>query len=242
MTDLERFEFAVPGYSPETMPLDRLMSYLEQLIIILGNPADLHLVDIKRSSTKPVIAMRPDVATKARQRVSEVRQGGGSARRREAYDNIRRFVAEDGGKPAILKDKKGQLLAFPKADRALDQVIHAVRQATKVEGELIRVGGVQDNATVLVRIGGSDVLATCTAPRGLARELASRLWDQVSVSGVGTWARNEDGVWVLNSLHIQAWEALLDEDVGSVLARLEEVGREWPEDTGEALLALRDAS
>ena len=72
MTDLEHFEFAVPGYSPETMPLDRLMAYLEQLIIILGNPAELHLIAIKRSSTKPIIAMRPDVATKARRRVSEV--------------------------------------------------------------------------------------------------------------------------------------------------------------------------
>ena len=131
MADMERFEFTVPGYTPDTIPLDRLMEYLSQLIVILGQPSDLHLINIKRSSTKPVLAMRHDVAIRARLRVSEVRQGGGSARRREAFDALRRLVSEDGGKPAILRAREGKILEFPKVNIGADQIIHSVRQETR---------------------------------------------------------------------------------------------------------------
>ena len=107
MEDLERFAFTVPGYTPDTMPLDRLIDYLKHLAVILGEPSDLHLISIDRSSTRPVLLMRHDVATRARARVTEVRQGGGSERRRDAFHSIRKMVSEDGGKPATLQAKEG---------------------------------------------------------------------------------------------------------------------------------------
>jgi hypothetical protein len=84
VTDLEHFKFTVPGYTPETMPLDRLLEYLTQLSIVLGQPGELHLVGVEKGSTRPVIAMRHDVAVKARMRAREIAQGGGSQRRRYA--------------------------------------------------------------------------------------------------------------------------------------------------------------
>ena len=72
MADFERFEFVLPGYTPETMPLDRLLEYLGQLAVILGNPSDLHLIKIEKSSTKPVIVMPHHAAAKARKAIRQM--------------------------------------------------------------------------------------------------------------------------------------------------------------------------
>lgn len=240
MADLERFKFTVPGYSPETMPLDRLLEYLTQLSIVLGQPGDLHLVGVEKGSTRPVLAMRHDVAVKARTRAREIAQGGGSQRRREAFDTIRRMVAQDGGKPAVLKAPEGQILKFPSADIGQDQVIHAVRQTTSIEGTLVRVGGIGENAQLLIQEMSGAVIAGCTASRPVAQAMASLIYRPIRVSGIGTWRRTEDGKWAITRLHVQTFEALDDDELEDVVAKLRAVNVKWPEDSIEQLQAMRE--
>jgi hypothetical protein len=239
MSDLERFEFVVPGYTPDTMPLDRLIAYLNELIVILGQPSDLHLVDIKQSSTKPVLAMRHDVAVRARHRASEVRQGGGSQRRKQAYANIRRMVSEDGGKTAVLKAREGKLLEFPSVDIGTDQIVHAVRQQTSVEGELIRIGGRREEAQLLIQELSGNVIAGCTAPRALATELGRFLYKPIRVNGVASWHRSGEGVWEITRLQVQSFDPLEEDEIEDVLAKLRKVNVVWPADSMEQLLAMR---
>jgi hypothetical protein len=242
MADLERFEFTVPGYTPETMPLDRLIEYLEQLSVVLGEASELHLVGIEKSSVRPVLVMRHDVATRARARASEVRQGGGSARRRGAFDRIRHMVSEDGGAPASLKAPEGQILEFSKVDIGADQIVHAVRQPTTVQGELIRVGGRQENAQLLIQELSGNVIAGCTAPRSIASAMAPLLYKPVSVSGVGRWHRSNVGKWEIESLHVQSFEELDADDHESTVAKLQAVSVAWPDDAMEQLAAMRQAA
>ena len=150
---------------------------------MLGEASELHLVGIEKSSTRPVLVMRHDVATRARARASEVRQGGRSARRRNAYDRICYIVAEDGGTPATLKAPEGQILEFATVDIGADQIVHAVRQPTTVQGELIRIGGRQENAQLLIQELSGNVIAGCIAPRAVASAMAHLLYKPVSVSG-----------------------------------------------------------
>jgi hypothetical protein len=240
MKDLEHFKFTVPGYSPETMPLDRLMEYLNQLSIVLGSPSDLHLVRIERSSTRPVLAMRHDVAVKARYHAREVAEGGGSQRRREAFYTIRRMVAEDGGKPALLREPKGAvILKFPGVDTGLDQVIHAVRQPTSLQGTLVRIGGIGENAQILIQEMNGNIIAGCTATRPVAQEMARLIYHSIKVSGIGTWHRNEDGKWSITRLHVQTFEALDESELEDVVAKLRAVDVKWPEDSIEQLQAMR---
>ena len=241
MKDLERFKFTVPGYTPETMPLDRLMEYLNHLSIVIGSPGDLHLVAIERSSTRPVLAMRHDVAVKARHHAREVSQGGGSARRREAFDTIRRLVAEDGGKPAVLKEPKGAvILKFPSVDIGQDQVIHAIRQPTSLEGALVRIGGVGENAQLLIQEMNGNVIAGCTASRSVAQAMAPLIYRSIRVSGIGTWHRNEDGKWAIVRLHVQSFEPLDESELDDVVAKLRAVNVEWPADSMAQLQAMRE--
>lgn len=240
MADLERFKFTVPGYSPETMPLDRLMDYLRELSVVLGNPGDLHLVGVEKGSTRPVLAMRHDVAVKARHHAREVAGGGGSARRREAYQTIRRMVAQDGGKPAVLKEPRGAvILKFPSVDIGQDQVIQSLRQPTSIEGTLVRVGGVGENAQLLIQELDGTVIAGCTASRAVAQELAHLIYHAIRVSGIGSWHRTEEGKWEITRLHVQTFEPLDESELEDVVARLRGVNVKWPADTMEQLQAMR---
>lgn len=240
MADLERFKFTVPGYSPETMPLDRLMDYLAQLSVVLGKPGDLHLVGVEKGSTRPVLAMRHDVAVKARHHAREVAEGGGSARRREAYNTIRRMVAQDGGQPAVLKEPRGAIiLKFPSVDIGQDQVIQSLRQPTSIEGTLVRVGGIGENAQLLIQELSGNVIAGCTASRAVAQELAHLIYHAIRVSGIGSWHRTEEGKWEITRLHVQTFEPLDESELEDVVARLRGVSVKWPADSIEQLQAMR---
>lgn len=240
MADLERFKFTVPGYTPDTMPLDRLMEYLNQLAVVLGNPGDLHLVGVEKGSTRPVLAMRHDVAAKARHHAREVAEGGGSTRRREAFNTIRRMVGQDGGQPAVLKAPKGAIiLKFPSVEIGEDQVINSLRQLTSIEGTLVRVGGVGENAQLLIQELSGNVIAGCTASRAVAQDMAHLIYRAIRVSGVGSWHRTETGKWEIARLHVQSFEALDESELEDVIAKLQALNVKWPADALGQLQAMR---
>lgn len=240
MDDLERFEFTVPGYTPETMPLDRLIEYLSQLMIILGQSSDLHLVDIKRSSTKPVMVMPHHAAVKARKRARETWEGGGSQRARQAYQRIRRMVADDGGTPATLSTRDGTILEFPGVDDGADQEISSLRQASSITGELIRVGGETEFDQILIRDFSGEVISGCFSTKDVAKQLAKHLHESVRLDGIATWSRNRQGEWQIQRMKVLSWETLEETKLGDALAELHKLTSAWPVDLAETLLEMRD--
>lgn len=239
MADFERFEFTVPGYTPETMPLDRLIEYLNQLIVILGNPSDLHLVDIKKSSTKPVLVMPHHAAVKARQRARETWEGGGSVRQRTAYQRIRRMVADDGGKPAILATREATILEFPSVDLGADQEISTLRQASSVSGELLRVGGDGEFDQILLKDFSGEIISGCFASKDVAKSLAKLLHDQVRLSGVASWHRDRVGKWHISRMKVQSFERLENDSLTDALNDAQTAVNNWPDDLTDTLLQMR---
>lgn len=240
MKDLERFKFTLPGYTPDTMPLNRLMEYLNQLSIVLGSPGDLHLVGIEKGSTRPVLAMRHDVAHRARNNARAVAEGGGSANRRQAFHTIRRMVAEDGGETAVLKAPKGAvILKFPSAAIGEDQVVNSLRQNTSIEGTLVRIGGIGDNAQLLIQEMNGNVIAGSAATRPLAQEMARLIYRPIRVNGLASWHRDEEGKWKITRLLVQSYDALDDRELEEVVAELRAVKVQWPDDSLEQLQAMR---
>lgn len=108
----------IPAFTPDTIPLDRLVEYLSQVAKVIGEPKDVHLNRIEASSTKPVLRVNAAVAPLARQQINAVRNGGGSSIQRAAYTRIRQMVRFDGDMPASLRDATGVLLHFPPSDEA----------------------------------------------------------------------------------------------------------------------------
>jgi hypothetical protein len=243
MADFEQLSFVIPGYTPETIPLARLIEYLQQMTAVLGDPENLHLIGIEEGSVEPVLRAPKAVALKARDKVSRVQRGDGTRKQVDAYNKIRRMVrrdARDAGRPALLRSNQQVLLEIPAAPEDAG-VLSGVRQASSVDGQLIRVGGAGEDAALQVQDMQGRILSGFTAKRIVAKELAALLWEPVRLSGVGLWERTEEGEWRLERMQVQSYERLEDEDLSSVLERLRSLKVNWPEDALDQLLKQREA-
>ena len=240
MDDLEEVEFVIPAYTPETMPLDRLLQYLQQIGEVLGVAHDMHLVRIEPSSTKPVFKMPAPIAIQAREKGASVQRGDGTIRQRAAYNRIREMVRRDGGRPASVKDRRGVIVDFPPT--AEIGSISGVRQATTFDGELLRVGGAGDYPSILMRGLDGEIYAGFSAPKALIKEMGGRLYEPIRVNGIGSWDRSADGGWKLGKMLIQSYERLSDENLGELLERLRAAPVVWPENADEVLRAEREPS
>ncbi|HEY1934795.1 MAG TPA: hypothetical protein VGG99_22545 [Acetobacteraceae bacterium] len=241
MADFEEMEFVIPAYTPETMPLDRLLEYLRQIGEVVGVPQEMHLVRIDQSSTKPVFHLPTPVAVEARERATAVRIGSGTLAQRQAYTRIRNMVRRDGGKPASLKDRTGVILDFPPSPDEIG-AITGVRQGGSFDGVLIRVGGVGDFTPLQMQDLGGDLHSGFSAPKQIAKAMATLLFEPIRVTGIGSWDRTPAGEWKLSKMLVQAYEPLGDEDLGEVFQRLRAAPVVWPKDADDRLRNERESA
>lgn len=243
MADYEEFSFVIPAYSPETMPLDRLIEYLQQISAVIGDPANLHLVEIKKSSTAPTFRVPKRAALQATERAAQLSRGDGTRDQIRAYNRLRRMVRRDAPgtrRSAVLSSSTRVILEIPAAPED-SGVLTGIRQATSFDGLLISVGGVEAASIRLQGFNGI-VVAGFTASRLVAKELAKLIYEPVRVSGPGIWGRGEDGAWTLEKMQVQSFEPLEDEPAGELLARLRAIDVAWPHDVVERLRLEREGT
>jgi hypothetical protein len=133
MADYEEFSFVIPAYSPETMPLDRLIEYLQQISAVIGDPANLHLVEIKKSSTAPTFRVPKRAALQATERAAQLSRGDGTRDQIRAYNRLRRMVRRDAPgtrRSAVLSSSTRVILEIPAAPED-SGVLTGIRQATR---------------------------------------------------------------------------------------------------------------
>lgn len=246
MADFEEMSFVIPGYTPETMPLDRLIEYLQQMSVVLGDPQNLHLVEIRNSSVAPVLHAPKATALEARERAQRVQRGDGTRRQVDAYNRIRRMVRRDAvgekyaGRAALLRTADRVILEIPAAPDD-HGVIEGLRQSTTIDGELIKVGGPGDNAALQLRTLDGSVLSGFTASRSLTKELAPLIYEWVRLAGIGQWCRTADGSWQLERMLVQSYEPLDEEEATVTLERLRDLKVDWPSDAWERLQGERES-
>lgn len=239
MADFQELSFVIPGYTPETIPLGRLIEYLQQVAVILGDPESIHLVDIREGSVAPILHAPKSVAVEAKERARRVSRGDGTRKQVGAYNRVRRMLRHDTpsiDQPALLRSDSQVLLEIPAAPEETS-VLAGVRQATSIDGQLIRVGGAGEDATLQLQDLQGSIHSRFTAKRSLAKELARLLWEPVRLHGVGLWQRTADGAWLLDRMQVQSFETLEDEDHQTIIARLRGLNVRWPDDV---LTRLRD--
>lgn len=239
MEEFEELEFLIPAYTPETMPLDRLIEYLQQIADVVGVAGDMHLIRIEASSTKPVFKMPVPTAIRARERAAAVRNGGGTSAQRSAFKRIRQMVKKDGGEPASLKDRTGVLLDFPPTIEDIGPIM-GVRQASTFDGSLLRVGGIGDHTPILMQDPGGEVFSGFSAPKDLAKAMAHSLFEPIRVTGIGNWERSAAGRWKLTKMLIQTYEPLSDEPLSEVFGKLRAAQVVWPPNADEVLRGDRE--
>lgn len=242
MADFEEISFVIPGYTPDTIPLDRLIVYLQQFAQLLGDPENMHLVQIKKSSVAPVIHMPKATALAARERVSRVARGDGTDRQRAAYQRIGLMVRRDTGKdkrPALLKAGSQVMLTIPAAPAFEGDGVR-VRQATTIDGQLVKIGGVGEDAGIQVVDLQGRTISRMAATRGMAKELAKRIYEPIRLTGIGVWSRGADEQWSLESMQVQSFEPLEDEDASITLEKMRAAKVSWPKNSLDALRNERE--
>lgn len=244
MADFDQLSFVIPGYTPETIPLGRLIEYLQQMSIILGDPESLHLVKIEKGSVEPILHAPKAVALQARERAGRIQRGNGTRKQIDAYNRVRRMLRRDAPniqRPAVLTSQKRVVLEIQPASEDTG-VLSGIRQATSVDGQLIRVGGATEDASLQVQDLQGRILSGFTAKREIAKDLAKLLWEPVRLHGIGIWTRSAEGDWTVERMQVQSFERLDDEDLTLVIERLRSLNVKWPEDALERLRKEREAS
>ena len=243
MVDYEEISFAIPGYKPKTIPLDRLIEYLQQITVVLGDPENIHLTKIKEGSVEPVFYMPTPVAAVVNEQALQILQGNGTKKQLDAFSKIQKMVRRDSkdlAKPAILRNQNRTILEIPAAPEEVG-VLSGVQQASTIDGMLVGIYGSGEGEEASLRLQKLDgkVVSGVTAKRSLAKELLSMMWAPVRLAGNGLWGRSNSGDWSLERMHVQSFEPLSDESLVSTVQALRSKKVAWPDNAFENLLDER---
>lgn len=240
MADFEELSFVIPGHTPETMPLNRLLDYLQQITLILGSPEKLHLVAIRESSCAPVFHTDIGTSLAVRERAQRVQRGDGTKRQVDSFNQIRRMLREDGvsHRPALLRSQHSVFLQINAAPK--ETALSGIRQPSSVDGALIKIGGAGENAAIQLQDLDGKILSGFTAKRAIAKDLAHHMWEPVRLHGVGQWGRNEEGEWALERMQVNSFDPLEDESLSMTLSKLRAADVEWPADAVDRLRSERN--
>lgn len=239
MADFEELSFVIPGHTPETMPLSRLLDYLQQIALVLGTSEKLHLVAVRESSCAPVFHTDVATALKVKDRASRVQRGDGTKRQIDGLNQIRRMLREDGvtDRPALFRSPQSIFLQINAAP--VEMVLSGIRQSSSADGALIKIGGAGESASIQLQDLDGKIISGFTAKRSVAKDLAHHMWEPVRLHGVGQWGRNDDGEWTLERMQVNSFDLLEDESLAVTLGKLRSANVAWPVDAVEKLLAER---
>jgi hypothetical protein len=227
MAEARIYRFKIDAYSRDTMPMARLAAYLADLATLLGEEANVHLVDVEDSSTVPVLHIDYEAAPKVLGRIERVRRGESEPDAIAAERRLNQRLREDNGR-ALLQTEGAEIFLFPGRDLPLNTPVGAFNQDGTLDGVVIAIGGKRDPVPVHLD-AGSIIYTKCVAKRAVAKRLAQHLFsDDVRLKGTGRWLVDQGGNWTLERFAISDFDLLDDEPLTAVVAKLRATpGSEW---------------
>jgi len=240
MSEFERLRFRIDAYRPETMPMGRLAAYLAQLALLLGEEAQVHLIEIEEGSTVPVLLVEREAAPKVRRRATQARTGEGPSEARRAYDALNTLLAEDDARGALEDAGGAEIIPFPGGREQGEDVLASVFERGSLDGQLIRLDGRGDEWIPLsVRAPDGEVISRVRTRKALAKAMAPRLFENLRLNGHGRWERNREAQWTLRLFVVESFEGLDQTSLPDAVAALRAVKADWPEDAIDGILADR---
>lgn len=219
--------FKIDAYTPDTMPLSRLLSYLRPLATILGEPDNVHLMDIEDGTTTAVLAVERHAYPSVTRHIRDLRDGKGSPAANSARRQIDDLATDDEAGPCLILDDLGEkLVDFAEFSQNGQFEYGPFSEPGILDGVPIVVGGKND--PVPVHLEAPDKVYVCKASRTVAKAIGEHLFtDPIRVSGVGQWLRDHDGQWNMLGFLIQSFELLRTETLAEVTERLRGIEADW---------------
>jgi hypothetical protein len=240
MSDGNEFRLKIEAYTPETMPMERLAGYLAEFARMLGESASVHFVRLEPGSTSIVHRIDTEAIPKVKNRTSAVRRGLGPRDSVRAYRRINKMLIEDNGSAVWREEKtEADIIVFP-GKAAAEELITGITQTGSIDGEVVRVGGLQSLVPIMLRSENQE-LSGCWADRTVAKALAGHLFEPVRLFGTGRWNRNDEGTWKLDFFRVASFGALREVSLSGALNELRTIPMEWDEHAFEELTSMRGA-
>lgn len=216
------------GYTPATLPMERLAEYMAALARLLGEGAHVHFHAIEAGSVKLKAKVDEPAQPKVRERVRAVRDGGGPRDARKAFDALDDMLRKDNASGALAGDDGAIVIPFPGRTRPEPLVFGPFRQDCTLDGQIFKIGGKDDTKHVHIRDGAVE-FTDLVASEAVALRLRHHLFGAtLRFHGEGTWFRHGDGAWELRNFRISDFEELEDRPLSEVVASLRKVkGSTW---------------
>lgn len=216
------FRFKIDAYSPGTMPLDRLTAYLAELVNVLGEPKNIHLMEVQEGSTAPLLRVDREADPKVRENLEAVRAQEAPPESMRSFRNLNSMLRADNAVGCFIEvGRKRPLLRFPGREERIDRPI-TVHQYGAVDGELQRIGGSDKTSHAILLAEGSKV-TRLSMSRTTAKRLAPHLFDFVRLFGNGKWKRDPEGQWRLDELAVEDFKVLKRDRLGVVVNELRKI-------------------
>jgi hypothetical protein len=228
------------AFTPQTIPMARLAEYMTELARVFGEQEHVHLSEVREGSVEVYADIDFSAATKVERRLLSINSDP-AGDLKKALERIDELLASDNA-TGDLKDADGKVLfRFKGRDRPIPLAYGPFREDGFIDGQIIRIGG-KDETIHVTLMDGDRVYTGCTVGRDLAKKMAAYfLGPSIRVHGNGTWERKGSGEWDLKGFRISDFEALDDNPLGDVIAKLRQVsGNEWIEEVDPVSLILRE--
>lgn len=218
------------GYTPATLPMERLAEYMAALARLLGEGSHVHFHTIEPGSVKLKARVDEPARPKVRERVRAVRDGGGLREARKAYDDLDNLLRKDNASGVLAGDDGAVIIPFPGRTRPEPLVFGPFRQDCTLDGSIFRIGGRDETKHVHI-LDGTAEFTELIASEAVALRLRNHLFGAtLRFHGEGVWFRHGDGAWELRKFRINDFEELEDRPLSEVVASLRKVkGSTWRE-------------
>jgi hypothetical protein len=161
-----------------------------------------------------------------------------------AVKELDALLTEDQTSGALLGDKGSVVIPFLGITKPRPITYGPFRERGSLDGEVVRVGGVDRRIPVTLKNG--KLTYYCSATKELAKRISKHLFEgYVRVYGTGKWRRHADGRWEMDEFLIDDFEHLDESRISVVRDRLANEGptgwAELEDPIGDALRIRKDS-
>jgi hypothetical protein len=221
-------EFRIDAWTPETIPQDRLGQYLIELARLYGENGSVHFEKLRKGSAVLVSRVDEPARPKVERRLREILAGEAPCEAVEAYRRIDDMLADDNAIGTVRGFHRGIVVRFPGRTRPKPIEYAAIREKGVLEGEIVRIGGLDRTKHITLQ-SGDTVYVSIETNRETAQRLGALLFGPtVRLHGTGNWRRDRDGAWRLDRFVVEEFEVLDDTSLADATAALRRIGgSEW---------------
>ena len=249
MADDGKYQLNIGAFSPKTMPLGRLLMYLEQFKKLLPHPDKVHLVDIYDGSVAPAFYIQPTYEAQTLKGFRDVSEGNCNADARKAFTEIQHLASEDSADGVRLLGPDGaKIIVFPVKPRPVvsdDLVVNGVKESATIFASAFKTGR-QKSTSKKYDAWFTDIKNGKTIRAELPIDLGVRLGgllEQVlSVSGMAEWNRDEEGKWAISKFEVQHFEEFHPRKLKDTFSLITKAEGSLPEDIHKRLDDYRNGS